>query len=341
MTDDPGKSPPSNPPESDSAEPAAVASESEDEPGKAPLSNPPVSDSPESAAVASESEKEELQEEEDFTPDLTPPESPPAPPSSLETSDGEPPDGGEGGILGSTMTFLEHLDELRKRILHSAAAVGIAFCICWAFSEQIFRFLAVPIAEVVGGMDQLIFIRPTEPFSIWIKVSFVAAIFLAAPYLVFQVWFFIAPGLYRKEKSYAIPFLVSSTFLFLLGGAFAYYVILPTALEFLINQYGAPFRAMVSALEYFNFEVVILVGMGLVFQLPVLVAFLSLFGMVTPRFLWKNFRYAFLVILIVAAVVSPTADALNLFLWSGPMVVLYLISIVISWIFKRRRGRTE
>ena len=329
MTDDPGKSPPSNPPESDSPEPEAVASESEKD-------------------ELQEKEDLELQEEEDFTPDFTPPESPPAPPSTLESSDGEPPDGAAGGILGSTMTFLEHLDELRKRILHSAAAVGIAFAICWAFSEHIYRFLAVPIAEVVApgqdietAMKELVFLRPTEPFSIWIKVSFVAAIFLAAPYLVLQVWFFIAPGLYRKEKSYAIPFLLSCTFLFLVGGAFAYYVILPTALEFLINQYGAPFRAMVSALEYFNFEVVILVGMGLVFQLPVLVAFLSLFGMVTPRFLWKNFRYAFLVILIVAAVVSPTADALNLFLWSGPMVVLYLVSIAISWIFKRRRGKTE
>ena len=312
-----------------------------DDPGKSPPSNPPEADSPEPEAVASESEKEELQEEEDFTPDLTPPESPPAPPSTLETSDGP-----AGGILGSTMTFLEHLDELRKRILHSAAAVGIAFVICWAFSEHIYRFLAVPIAAVVApgqsveiGMKELVFLRPTEPFSIWIKVSFVAAIFLSAPYLVLQVWFFIAPGLYRKEKSYALPFLFSSTFLFLVGGAFAYYVILPTALEFLINQYGAPFRAMVSAIEYFNFEVVILVGMGLVFQLPVLVAFLSLFGLVTPGFLWKNLRYAFLVILIVAAVVSPTADALNLFLWSGPMVVLYLFSIAIAWIFKRRRDQ--
>ncbi|MCK5353271.1 twin-arginine translocase subunit TatC [bacterium] len=329
MTDDPGKSPPSNPPEADSPEPEAVASESE-------------------KVELQEEENLELQEEEDFTPDLTPPESPPAPPSTPGTSDGEPPDGGEGGILGSTMTFLEHLDELRKRILHSAAAVGIAFVICWAFSEYIYRFLAVPIAAVVApgqsveaGMKELVFLRPTEPFSIWIKVSFVAAIFLSAPYLVLQVWFFIAPGLYRKEKSYALPFLFSSTFLFLVGGAFAYYVILPTALEFLINQYGAPFRAMVSAIEYFNFEVVILVGMGLVFQLPVLVAFLSLFGMVTPGFLWKNFRYAFLLILIVAAVVSPTADALNLFLWSGPMVVLYAISIGISWIFKRRREKTD
>ncbi len=316
MTDDPVKSPPSDPPESDPATPPSV--------------------------------EEELQEEEDFTPDFTPPESPPAPPSTPETSGGEPPDDRGGGILGSTMTFLEHLDELRKRILHSAAAVAIAFVICWAFSEHIYRFLAVPIANVVApgqdvetGMKELVFLRPTEPFSIWIKVSFVAAIFLAAPYLVLQLWLFIAPGLYRKEKSYAIPFLLSSTFLFLVGGAFAYYVILPTALEFLINQYGAPFRAMVSAIEYFNFEVVILVGTGLVFQLPVLVAFLSLFGLVTPGFLWKNFRYAFLVILIVAAVVSPTADALNLFLWSGPMVILYTISIAISWIFQRRRAEKE
>lgn len=294
------------------------------DPGQSPPSNPQESDS-----ATSTSAEEEL------------PEAPPAPPPTLKTSAGEPPDDEGEGVFGSSMTFLEHLDELRKRILHSAAAVAIAFCICWAFSEEIFRFLAVPIADVVGGMDQLIFIRPTEPFSIWIKVSFVAAIFLATPYIVFQVWLFIAPGLYRKEKSYAIPFLLSSTFLFLIGGAFAYYVILPTALEFLINQFGAPFRAMVSAIEYFNFEVVVLVGMGLIFQLPVLVAFLSLFGLVTPGFLWKNFRYAFLLILIVAAVVSPTADALNLFLWSGPMLVLYLISIVISWIFKRRREKTE
>lgn len=308
-----------------------------DDPGKSSSSDPLEADSPEQTAV-----QEDLQEEEDFAPDLTPPESPPAPPpSTREPSDGEPPDDDDEGVLGSTMTFLEHLDELRKRILHSAASVAIAFAFCWAFSEEIFRFLAVPIADVVGGMDQLIFIRPTEPFSIWIKVSFVAAVFLATPYIVFQVWLFIAPGLYRREKSYAIPFLLSSTFLFLLGGVFAYYIILPTALDFLINQFGAPFRPMVSAIEYFNFEVVVLVGMGLIFELPVLVAFLSLFGLITPRFLWKNFRYAFLLILIVAAVVSPTADALNLFLWSGPMLVLYLISIVVSWIFKRRREKTE
>lgn len=314
MTDDSGNSTPSDPPEVGSSIPTSI-------------------------------EDEHL--EEDFLTDLTPPETPPIPPSDDQKGDDEPPDDG-GEELGGTMTFLEHLDELRKRILHSAAALAIAFCLCWAFSEHIFKILAVPIADVVApgrgidaGMKELIFLKPTEPFSIWLKVSFVAAIFAASPYLLFQLWLFIAPGLYRKEKSYAIPFLLASTVLFLLGGVFAYFIILPTALEFLINEFGRLFSPMVSAIEYFNFEVVILVGMGVVFQLPVLVAFLSLFGLITPGFLWKNFRYAFLVILIVAAVVSPTADVLNLFLWSGPMVVLYLISIGVSWIFKARHERRK
>ena len=281
--------------------------------------------------------------EEGFLPDFTPPELPP-PPVSDGTEDAD-----EGGPdLGGSMTFLEHLDELRKRIVHSASAIAITFVGCWVLREEIFRILAIPIADVVApgqgveaGMKELIFVRPTEPFSIWLKVSFVGAVFAASPYILLQVWLFIAPGLYRKEKSYAVPFLVSSTALFLLGGVFAYFVILPTALDFLINQFGRLFRPMVSAIEFFNFEVVILVGMGAVFQLPVVIAFLSLFGMVTPGFLWRNFRYAFLLILIIAAVVSPTADALNLFLWSGPMVVLYLVSIVISWVFQRRRAREE
>ncbi|MDA2929542.1 twin-arginine translocase subunit TatC [Acidobacteria bacterium AH-259-O06] len=310
--------------------------------------NPPSVNSSESDKSDSETSvlTEEAQSSDESAQEQATPDLPPAPPPSAgKTTDGEPPDD-EGGDLGAKMTFLEHLGELRKRILHSSAAVAIAFCLCWVFREKIFEILAVPIADVVApgedvvrGMKELIFIKPTEPFSIWLKVSFVAAIFLAAPYLMVQVWLFIAPGLYRKEKAYAVPFLLSSTVLFLLGGIFAYYIILPTALDFLINQFGRRFTAMVSAIEYFNFEVIILVGMGLIFQLPVLVAFLSLFGLVTPRFLWRNFRYAFLLIVIVAAVVSPTADVLNLFLWSGPMVLLYLISIGISWIFKRRREK--
>ena len=304
--------------------------------------SPPPSDA-DSENSTSAGEEAQLTEEPTQVGSTT--SGPPASPPPTDKGDtGEPSD--PESDLGAKMTFLEHLDELRKRIVHSAAAIGISFCFCWIISEQIFEILAVPIAEVIApgknlaeGMKELVFITPTEPFSIWLKVSLVAAIFLSTPYLMFQLWLFIAPGLYRKEKAYAIPFLLSSTSLFLLGGVFAYYVILPTALDFLINEFGAAFTPMVSAIEFFDFEVIILVGMGAVFQLPVLVAFLSLFGLVTPGFLWRNFRYAFLVIVIVAAVVSPTADVLNLFLWSGPMVVLYMLSIIVSWVFKRRRDR--
>ena len=256
------------------------------------------------------------------------------PPTPVVPTDAEDDPDSSDNELGAKMTFLEHLDELRKRILWSAIAVAVAFVGCWIFREPIFEFLAVPIKN--SGIEKLTFIKPTEPFTIYLKVSFVAAVFLAAPAILTQVWLFIAPGLYQREKRYVIPFLVSSTLLVLLGGTFAYYVILPTALDFLINEFGSAFQPMVTAIEYFNFEVIIILGMAAIFQLPVIVAFLSMFGLITPGFLWRNFRYAFLLMVMIAAVVSPTTDAINLFLWSGPMVLLYLVSIVISWVFKRR-----
>jgi sec-independent protein translocase protein TatC len=240
--------------------------------------------------------------------------------------------------LGGRMTFLEHLDELRKRILHSLIAIVATFVIGWIFREEVFGFLSMPIEAVV---EKLVVIKPTEAFTIYLKVSFVAAVFLAAPFVLLQVWLFIAPGLYRREKSYALPFLLASTTLFVLGGLFAYYVVLPPALSFLLLEFGSKFEHMISAVEFFDFEMLIIIGMGVIFQMPVLVAFLSIFGLITPRFLWRNFRYAILIITIIAAVVSPTTDPFNLFLWSGPMVILYSLSIGISWVFKRRRESAE
>ena len=240
--------------------------------------------------------------------------------------------------LGGRMTFLEHLDELRRRIMYAVFALIVTFTASWFFREMIFDFLSAPIYGVV---DQLTVIKPTEPFTIYLKVCFVSAVFLASPFILVQVWMFIAPGLYRREKLYFLPFLMSATILFLLGGAFAYYIILPAALEFLLDDFGQMFQKMITATEYFDFELVILIGMGVVFQLPVLAAFLSMFGLITPGFMWRNFRYAFLIILIISAVVSPTTDALNLFLWSGPMVILYTLSIGISWMFQRKRQKRE
>jgi sec-independent protein translocase protein TatC len=291
-----------------------------------------------SVSPAGEEGTEEITQYEEEA--VSPPDSPPPPTDGGGGDDDGGGDGEDG--LGAKMTFLEHLEELRKRIIWSFVAIAVTFVIGWIFREEIFRFLAEPIYAVLAERDaNLVVTKPTEPFTIYLKVAFVAAVFLAAPAILFQVWLFIAPGLYRREKAYAIPFLVSSTVLFLLGGVFAYYILLPTALHFLINEFGREFQPMISAVEYFSFELIVLIGMGIIFQLPILIAFLSMFGLVTPRFLWKNFRYAFLLMVIIAAVVSPTVDAINLFLWTGPMVILYLLSIGVSWIFKRRRARRD
>ena len=240
--------------------------------------------------------------------------------------------------LGGRMTFLEHLDELRKRIVQSLIALVLTSAAGWIFREQIFEILRAPLGDAV---QTLVYTKVTDTFTIWLKIAVAFGIFLASPFILLQVWLFISPGLYRKEKKYSVPFLVSGTALFVAGGLFAYYVILPLSLNFLIKELGARLQPMLTAVDYFNFVVIIVVGMGAVFQLPVLVAFLSLFGLITPRFLWKNFRYAILLIFIVAAVVSPTPDALNLSFWAGPMILLYLGSIGVSWVFQRRRLRAE
>jgi sec-independent protein translocase protein TatC len=304
------------------------------------MSDPKDPTSPNSGPDSDESASEDLSQAEpqDSSEVVESPKSETEGPTALEKTTSEDTEESDwqqkDRELGGKMTFLEHLDELRKRILHSLLAIVATFVISWIFREEVFAFLSMPIEAVV---EKLVVIKPTEAFTIYLKVSFVAAIFLAAPFILLQVWLFIAPGLYRKEKSYALPFLLASTILFILGGLFAYYVVLPPALSFLLLEFGSKFEHMISAVEFFDFEMLIVIGMGVIFQMPVLVAFLSIFGLITPRFLWKNFRYAILIITIIAAVVSPTTDPFNLFLWSGPMVILYLLSIGISWVFKRRR----
>ncbi len=236
--------------------------------------------------------------------------------------------------LGGRMTFLEHLDELRKRILYSLIALIVTSSASWFFREQIFDILSAPLGDAVPG---LVYTKVTDTFMIWLKVSVATGVFIASPFILGQIWLFISPGLYRKEKRFAIPFLVSGTSFFVLGALFAYYIILPVSLNFLIKDLGKSLQPMLTAVDYFGFVVIILLGMGTVFQLPVLVAFFSRFGLITPQFLWKNFRYAALLIVILSAILSPTPDALNLTLWVAPTLLLYLGSIGVSWIFQKKR----
>ena len=252
--------------------------------------------------------------------------------SEAETGAPEPEESGK-------MSFLEHLDELRKRLVHVAAYLGIGFVVALFFSQKIYDFLAAPlIRSLPAKQNQLVYTGITQPFLVYMKVAFLAGIFLTIPLTLYEVWKFIAPGLYRKEKKYIVPFLVFSVVLFILGGLFCYYLVLPAGFKVLI-ELGASWMPMITIAEYLDTVNMMLLGFGMIFEMPVIAAFLALFGLISAKFLWKKFSYALVGIVTLAAILSPTGDAFNLILWSAPMVVLYLISIVVTAIIGWRKSK--
>jgi sec-independent protein translocase protein TatC len=238
------------------------------------------------------------------------------------------------------MSFLEHLDELRKRLVHIVAFIGIGLIASWFRAKQIYNFLAVPLTQSLPPGVKPAFTNITDPFTVYMKVAFLAGIFLTLPLTLYEVWKFIAPGLYRKEKKYVVPFMFSSVILFVLGAAFCYYIVLPPAFQMLI-QLGSSFTPVITIDGYLDFTNMMLLGFGLIFEMPVIVAFLSLFGLVSANFLWSKFKYSMIGIVALAAVLSPTGDAFNLMLWSAPMILLYIISIGVAAIFGRRKKARE
>jgi sec-independent protein translocase protein TatC len=256
--------------------------------------------------------------------------------TELEPETTEPQPENESG----KMSFLEHLDELRKRLVHVAAYIGIGCLVCWFFHRQIYDFLAIPLTKALPPNTKLVYTNVISVFTLYMKVAFLGGVFLTLPLTLYEVWRFIAPGLYKKEKRYVIPFLASSMLLFLLGAAFCYYLVLPAAFKVLI-ELGASFTPMIKIDEYLDLTNMMLLGFGLIFEMPVLAAFLSMFGLVSASFLWNKFKYAMVGIVVLAAVISPTGDAFNLMLWSAPMVLLYIISIGVAALFgwKRKKSR--
>lgn len=331
------------------------------------------------------------------------------------------------------MSFLEHLDELRRRLTYSIAVVAIAFMACWFVSDKIYNFLARPAQDAladaqrrefpVGGLtgnekiltldnlkegdtgryvfdvatklgvsvippgatvatrvakdqdgklglfteeplfagsaiipagvrlpidfaaqpgdsysanERMIVTTAVEPFTLYMTVSLYAAIGISVPFLLFQIWMFIAPGLYPHERSYVTPFIGLSTVSFVIGAAFAYYILFPPAVRYLLNL-GRDFQVMLRASDYFDFITLIMLAMGIVFQMPAITYVLARIGLVTAGLLIRVWRAALVIILVVAAVVSPTADIPNMMLFAAPMVVLYLISIFIAWLFGQKR----
>jgi sec-independent protein translocase protein TatC len=183
-----------------------------------------------------------------------------------------------------------------------------------------------------------VYLNPTEPFNLYLEVGFVAGLFVASPFVFYQLWLFIAPGLYRKEKRYVLPFLISSVGLFLAGGLFAYRMVYPASLDFLIG-YSQSFQPMITIGEYTKLFLTVIVGLGLIFEMPILIFFLALMRVVTARWMWRNVRYSILVIFVVAAIVTPTTDILNMCLFAAPMVGLYGISIGVAWLANPGHGR--
>jgi len=257
-----------------------------------------------------------------------------------------PPESGEEEKESMpTMGFLDHLEELRKRIIYSVIAVAVGFCACWWKVEAIYEIMQRPIMDALkanGMSEKLVYLNPTEPFNLYLKIAALAGLFLTSPFVLYQVWMFISPGLYRKEKKYVIPFMVSTIALFSTGGMFGYKFVYPYALTFLIN-FGKQFQPMITVGEYTQLFLSVVLGMGLIFEMPILVFFLALMGILTAGFMWKNFRYAILVIFIVAAIVTPTTDILNMCIFAAPMIALYAISIGVAWLVhpKQRAARRE
>jgi sec-independent protein translocase protein TatC len=236
------------------------------------------------------------------------------------------------------MGFLDHLDELRRRLIWCVAALGVAFAAALTQARTILDFLLRPVLPLLGG-NKPIFTELTEPFLLYMKVAFLASLFLAAPFILYQIWAFISPGLYPRERGYVYPFVLFATVFFLLGGAFGYYIGFPIACQFLLGI-AEGFQPALRISNLFSFESKIVLGMGLVFELPTVIYFLARLGLVTPGFLWRNFKYAILIIFIVAAVVTPTPDVVTQCVFAAPMILLYLIGILVAHVFgKERRAR--
>jgi sec-independent protein translocase protein TatC len=226
------------------------------------------------------------------------------------------------------MSLMEHLDELRRRIVHAALYLAAGFGVAWIFRNQFVAFIQAPLVRIG---KTLVFTHPMDPLNLQLQVSLVGGAIVASPFILFQVWLFIAPGLYQKERRFVIPFMAATVGLFLGGAAFGYYWVLPGALKILIVDFGKNFTSMVTIEDYSSFFLSIILGLGISFEMPILIFFLAMFGIVSPKFLWKNIRYAILAVFLVAACICPSPDPWTMCIYAVPMLVLYLIGIAVAW----------
>jgi sec-independent protein translocase protein TatC len=265
---------------------------------------------------------------------------PPPPPPPPAAEDEEEEDEEEEGML--RMSFMEHLEELRSRILKALLGVVVAFVVSLTFTNTLWRIVSAPAIDALKHLHYnptLVQITPMETFTIvWFKMPLLVSLFLGSPWVLYQVWAFISPGLYKKERRWAVPFILTTAGLFISGGLFAYFVAFRFGLEFLLGiGRDINITPMVSINEYFDLFVNVILGVALVFEMPVVIFFLTLLRIASPRFLLRNSRYAVLAIVVLASIVTPTPDVFNLMLFALPMCALFFVGVFASYLLVMKR----
>ena len=267
-----------------------------------------------------------------------PPAQPPPPPPAAPLS---PEEQEEHNML--RMSFMEHLEELRSRILKMVYGLAVAFVVSLLYANKLWDIISDPAVEALNHLHvnppRLAQLTPMEGFSIiWVKLPLLCSLFVASPWIVYQVWAFISPGLYKRERRWALPFVLITAGLFIAGGLFAYFLAFRFGLEFLLGiGMSNNVQPVVSITEYFDLFMNVTLGVGLVFELPVLIFLLTLLHVVSPRFLLRHSRYAILIIVVAAAIITPTPDVFNLMLFAVPMCALYFVGVFLSYLIVLRR----
>ena len=236
------------------------------------------------------------------------------------------------------MSLMEHLSELRKRLIHSVAYLCVGFVVAYAFHERLYGIVKAPLDKLGIPLN---YTHPTDALNLYIKTALYGSFILASPFILYQLWLFISPGMYANEKRYVLPFMGTTVFLFLGGAWFGYHYVFPGALDILINTFGKDFHAMLTIDDYTGFFLAIVVGLGITFELPIVMFFLALFGIVDGKFLIRHIRYAILIIFIIAGIICPTPDPLSMCIFAAPMLVLYMLGVGAAFVVHpaRRKAR--
>jgi sec-independent protein translocase protein TatC len=236
------------------------------------------------------------------------------------------------------MSLMEHLGELRTRLIHATVYLLIGFAIAYVFHERLYGFVQAPLDKLGIALN---FTHPTDGLNLYLKTSLVGGAILASPFILYQVWLFISPGMYSNEKRYVVPFMFATISLFLAGGWFGYHYVLPGAIKVLVLQFGHRFHPILTIEDYTGFFMAVILGLGITFELPILIFFLALFGIVDAKFLLKHIRYAILIIFVIAAIICPTPDPIGMCLFATPMLVLYFAGVAVAFLVHPARRKAK